>query len=503
MAEARIAREPIKFPFINSLALRIANLISSDIEALEKEAFGVLTGWQKYDRPLKAHYANSLARRAGNSVDAMVKITAHLKDYEANAQAYMAKPNQRGRPLTQFVHCSPEEYELKQRAAYGSKRKVQFAQDDDESANEASLEVQAAGGAGAMPVKTFKMADGSQVESIKVVVPKPALKRETKQDLQQAMEGNATPNVGEDRMREIAQEVVEEAAPQILRAANADAKHEINKSVPGMIKQALDGLIPTRVKVVHPDGSVVAMGVQHKQFPLLVQTLPRFPVWLPGPAGSGKTTAARNAARALSVDFHHHGAVDNVYQLLGFIDAGGRYHPTSFRAAYEHGGVFLWDEVDASNPAALVAFNAAIENGECVFPDKTIVKHPSCYFAAAANTYGTGATHEYVGRTKLDAATLDRFVMLDWDYDEALEIAIAGNTSWTKYVQSVRAACKKAGIKHLVTPRASIRGNALLAAGIEPEQVIAMTIRKGLAEDHWRTISSNTRYQHIAQGVAA
>jgi MoxR-like ATPase len=232
---------------------------------------------------------------------------------------------------------------------------------------------------------------------------------------------------------------------------------------------------------------------------MLLKTLPRFPVWLPGPAGSGKTTAARNAATALGVPFHHHGAVDNVYQLLGFIDAGGTYHGTSFRAAYEHGGVFLWDEVDASNPAALVAFNAAIENGECVFPDKMVPKHPQCYFAAAANTYGTGATHEYVGRTKLDAATLDRFVMLDWHYDETLERAIAGDTPWTTYVQVVRQRCRDAGIKHLVTPRASIRGNDLLSAGIPAAAVVAMTIRKGLSDDQWSQITRTAgTYTHRA-----
>ena len=168
------------------------------------------------------------------------------------------------------------------------------------------------------------------------------------------------------------------------------------------------------------------------------------------------------------------------------------------------GGVFLWDEVDASNPAALVAFNAAIENGECAFPDATIEKHAHCYFVAAANTYGTGATHEYVGRTKLDAATLDRFVMLDWDTDEALELAIAGNTAWTRYVQAVRAAVKAAGIKHLVTPRASIRGNELLKIGVSVDTVVRGVVRKGLSDDQWNNIAQRVpAYRHPAVSAAA
>lgn len=513
--------EPIRFPFVNSLAHRIANLITSDIELLEKQAFNMPnpTGWQsRFQRPYKAHYANDIATRASNNQNAMNYITKHLHDFEAKAQAYMRLEDRKGRPLTQFVHdanasaflpgqkysrsgkygkgaqggsvelvqLSPEQ--MAEILGGGAAQDIEQSQDDKELAEAIQRALEAnepidteklpqAVGPDGKPIKRF---DGPQQAKQPPVSKGPA-KRDSAQDMQRAMEGNAETNIGEDRMREIADEQIAEHVPGMVTAG-------IKATVPALIVAAMNALKPNRVEVKLPDGKVIDVGIQHKQFATLVRILPRFPVWLPGPAGSGKTTAARNAATALSVPFHHHGAVDNVYQLLGFIDAGGTYHPTSFRKAYEHGGVFLWDEVDASNPAALVAFNAAIENGECSFPDAMIVKHPQCYFAAAANTYGTGATHEYVGRTKLDAATLDRFVMLDWMYDEKLERAIAGDTNWTTYVQRVREACKAAGIKHLVTPRASIRGNDLLAAGIEPAAVIAMTVRKGLADDQWNNI---------------
>jgi len=515
--------EPIRFPFVNSLAHRIANLITSDIELLEKQAFGQVTGWQsRFQRPYKAHYANDIAKRAGSNQHAMDVITKNLHEFLAKAQAYMRLEDRKGRPLTQFVHDANANPNLPQQkysrsgkyARGGDGGSVEIVQltpeqmreilggaaqqqaqesesQDDKELAEAIARALTSGeaidteklpqsnqamGPDGKPIKRF---DGPQQQP-QIPVKKQA-KRDSAEDMQKAMSGEAIPNVGEDRMREIADEQIAEHVPPMVQDG-------IKKTVPALIIAALNALKPNRVEVVLPDGKVIDVGIQHKQFPMLLKTLPRFPVWLPGPAGSGKTTAARNAARALSVPFHHHGAVDNVYQLLGFIDAGGTYHATSFRSAYEHGGVFLWDEVDASNPAALVAFNAAIENGECVFPDATIVKHPQCYFVAAANTYGTGATHEYVGRTKLDAATLDRFVMLDWHYDEKLERAIAGDTNWTTYVQRVREACKAAGIKHLVTPRASIRGNDLLDAGIDPATVIAMTVRKGLADDQWNNI---------------
>lgn len=233
-----------------------------------------------------------------------------------------------------------------------------------------------------------------------------------------------------------------------------------------------------------------AVHSQHVQYPtLLAFVRSGFPVWIPGPAGSGKTTAAMHVARDMELPFHFNGAVDTEYKLLGFTDAGGRFHETPFYRAYKDGGIYLFDEVDASNPQAMVALNAALENGHCVFGNgECIAKHENFHVIAAANTYGSGATHEYVGRNKLDAATVDRFIMLEWQYDEALERYIAGNDEWVRYVQCVRAAVKSAGIKHVVSPRASIRGAKLLSQGIARGTVINATVRKGLSDDQWRAV---------------
>ena len=232
---------------------------------------------------------------------------------------------------------------------------------------------------------------------------------------------------------------------------------------------------------------------EHNRYPVLRKIIAvrgadgyTFPVYLPGPAGSGKTTATQHLARDLQVPWHHNGAIDADWKLLGFVDAAGRYHATPFRAAYEQGGVFLFDEIDASNPAALVALNAALENQTCVFPDATITRHPDCHIIAAANTAGGGATFDYVARNKLDAATLDRFIFIEWPIDETLEAAAAGNDGWVKQVRTLRAGAEALpGLRHLITPRASIRGAALLAAGIDKETVLECCVRKGLTEQQW------------------
>ena len=239
-------------------------------------------------------------------------------------------------------------------------------------------------------------------------------------------------------------------------------------------------------------GVVTHAGVQHKQFPNLLRLIQcGYPVWLPGPAGSGKTTAAMNVAKALGLPFHHNGAIDTEYKLLGFTDAAGRFHETPFYRAYKDGGVYLFDEVDASNPQALVALNAALENGHCFFGNgECVPKHENFHVIAAANTYGAGATHEYVGRNKLDAATVDRFIMLAWEYDEELERHLANNDAWVAKVQSIRAKVKAKGVKHVVSPRASIRGAALLAAGFSEAEALDMVVYKGLSDDQRRSLAS-------------
>ncbi len=176
-----------------------------------------------------------------------------------------------------------------------------------------------------------------------------------------------------------------------------------------------------------------AAGMQHKAFATLLRLFMALSpddrnIWLAGPAGSGKTTAAKMVARAIfgtDESYEFNGAIDTEYKLSGFIDANGRIVSTAFRRVWENGGVYLFDECDASMPGALLAFNAALANGIAAFPDGPIARHPDAYVAAAANTWGFGGDANYVGRAKLDAAFLDRFLTVSWGYDEALERHIA------------------------------------------------------------------------------
>lgn len=251
-------------------------------------------------------------------------------------------------------------------------------------------------------------------------------------------------------------------------------------------------MTPRPVEVRLPDREACNVGLQHSQFPEVLQTLTACgQAWLVGPAGSGKTYMAEACAKALNLPFYFNGAIDSAYKLSGFIDAQGRIIRPAFRQAYENGGVYLFDEVDASMPGAVLAFNAAMSNGKYDFPDGTVERHADFYCLAAANTYGLGATDDYVGRCKQDAAFLDRFPAIYLDYDEALEHAIAGNGAWVSYVQTCRKAARNRGLKLVISPRASIFGSRLLASGMDRRRVADLTIRKGMSDEHWRTISGD------------
>lgn len=249
---------------------------------------------------------------------------------------------------------------------------------------------------------------------------------------------------------------------------------------------ALKDLRPTLLDIIRDPlaPEPVPLGLVHKDTPKIINALNAgVNVYLHGPAGSGKTTVGHKCAEAFGLKFYFAAKVESEYQLMGFKDAKGDTVRTQFREAYEHGGVFLFDEMDASSPSAVVALNAALANGMCPFPDGIVKRHADFRCLGAGNTKLTGANRMYAGRNQLDAASIDRFAFIEFNYDDTLELALATDHAWAKYVQSVRRAVAERGLNHLVTPRATYDGCKLLAAGFEWDTVASMCVYKGLDAD--------------------
>ena len=195
--------------------------------------------------------------------------------------------------------------------------------------------------------------------------------------------------------------------------------------------------------------------IHHEKEELITKLVERdLPVYLYGPAGTGKTSVCISIAKKLGLKFYFSASVTQEHKLTGFVDANGKYNDTPFFHAFTEGGLFLIDEMDNSAPEVLTLLNAAIAQRMFVIPKYGVVKaHPDFRIIAAGNTLGTGADSEYVSRVQLDSATLNRFIPVSFDYSLAIEKAIAKDDELVDFVHSLRDAISESGISYVISYR--------------------------------------------------
>lgn len=281
----------------------------------------------------------------------------------------------------------------------------------------------------------------------------------------------------------------EKALRELIKVLGGGVDEE---TVRKMIKAEVENLAPKVLEIHLPNRPVTTLdGIQHFQFAKVLAHLNMGNhVLMVGPAGTGKSTIAEQAAAALGLEFSSESvnAQTSSAALKGYMSADGRYIGTEFRDRFENGGVFLLDEVDAGNPNVLGVLNSALANGWMAFPDRMVKRHKDFVAIAAGNTYGNGATAEYVGRNPLDKAFTDRFMFMDVAIDESIEDAMVFGTGidtqlgkrWLKFVRTVRSNVESNGLKIVVSPRGALGGAKMLASGaFTNEEVIAGSILKG------------------------
>lgn len=284
--------------------------------------------------------------------------------------------------------------------------------------------------------------------------------------------------------------IIEKAVSDIIVKTQAE---KIENDIMGSVKKAVDdfikseyGTIERRVITVI-DGEKKDFGdeVVHEKFDTVLKFVAnKEPVFLTGPAGSGKNVLCKQIAKALGLNFYFTNAVTQEYKLTGFTDAMGKYQPTQFYKAFTEGGVFMLDEMDASIPEVLVILNAAIANGYFDFPAPIgyVEAHPDFRVIAAGNTTGHGADYEYVGRNQLDAASLDRFAVVDIDYSVEIENRLACDIEVADFCREFRKASKKVGIQVIVSYRAIGRLAKMLKL-MTIEEALKTCLVKGLEKD--------------------
>jgi MoxR-like ATPase len=262
--------------------------------------------------------------------------------------------------------------------------------------------------------------------------------------------------------------------------------------IEGRIKELLGDVSKSASKVltVKVDGKSgeTKLPLVHKQFEQLlnVACIKGLNVLLTGGAGLSKSTAVEQLATSLQLELASISFSNQTTKtdLLGFIDANGIYRMSGFIDAFKNGKIFLADEMDACSSNVLVLLNSAIANGRIETPDnKVIHAHDNFRFIATANTNLRGAKNGYTARNKLDTATIDRFVVIEWELDLDLEQKLTNNDGWLEIVRTARKSAEDRLEGITITPRSSYDGAKLIQAGINIEQVIKMTIIKAMGKD--------------------
>lgn len=299
--------------------------------------------------------------------------------------------------------------------------------------------------------------------------------------------------------------IIEAVIEKGKKIATVDLENTLKQNIDKYISEQY-GALPKTIRI--EEGDILKKditGIFHEQFDNILKIVSRdVPLMLVGPAGSGKNHTLEQVAEALELDFYFTNAITQEYTLKGFIDANGTFHETEFYKAFTKGGLFFLDEMDASIPEALIILNAAISNRYFDFPNGRVNAHEDFRVVAAANTVGTGASSEYVGRSQLDAATLDRFVQITFDYDAQVESQLAVNEDLYKFIIGLRKAIKKADIRYIVSMRATINASKLDDL-LSPKEIVDNVILKGMENDDRRLlvreIDDNSKYVQALKGL--
>lgn len=251
-------------------------------------------------------------------------------------------------------------------------------------------------------------------------------------------------------------ETFPEETPQPLAPAPKLPRHTVDE---GQYKE--NGRM---YHAIEPEVIAAAMGGQH--------------VFLWGPPGTGKSELAVRYARMTGqqldiVSCHPHLTVS---ALVGYQTAEG-LKPGPMLLSAKAEGVLLLDEVDNTGPGVHASANSSMANNLIQIQDTRVNIGPNWRMFLTANTMGQGATSQFVGRQKLDAATLDRVASFFVPTDEVLEhnllVAMGMDKDdlreWHTIIRRMRDNVDFHGLSCFVSMRTTLAGARQLMVQRTPE----------------------------------
>ncbi len=270
----------------------------------------------------------------------------------------------------------------------------------------------------------------------------------------------------------------------------------LRKYLDGAITEWTDKIDKAREVVVTvklPEKDFTLPEHTHPQLPNMIRLAAlKKPIYLKGPAGSGKSYAVEQLAQCMGLPMVRYGINPQTTKndFFGFRNVvSGEYVRTPARECAEFGGVLFADEVDRGLGGMMTVLNTLADGGTITWPDGATFKpHKDFIIILAGNTFGSGADAIYVGANQLDGATLNRFAFIIWDYDWDMVAATCGNPAWARTVQRYSEAV--GSLKVLISPRAAYHGADLIASGATQEEVADWYIWNAISADMRRTIEA-------------
>lgn len=303
----------------------------------------------------------------------------------------------------------------------------------------------------------------------------------------------AAPAPSEARPATDLEKEMEDAASELKKAEAA--ANESRRKMEELVKEAKRRAEEAKKKAEEAERKRKEQaGGEHEATDELLRTLKVTGIaYLVGPAGTGKSTMAMGACERLfevkreSPDFFKKFAQISFSpdttsaEMIGRCDINGNFHESEVVRVFRDGGVILFDEIDDADSAMLIKLNTAIANGYIATPKGMVRRNKNTYIVTTANTYGTGPDAMYVGRTRLDAATLDRFVCstIEVDYSKALEDKITSalpegtKAGLLTFVNKVRTAIKTSHLRRLCSTRFVVNATKWLLDGAKLPDVMA------------------------------